>query len=336
MTASNFDLDVRVGGKRGERSLRRSAYFPRRYLTDFFAFLKHNKDAFEVLTYADLPWDGDCDYGRNYPTEWKNWKRQLASGERDPNKIYLVFQYDVDSRPDRTMALLREPSHQLAPANIMIFNRRVDRKRLKNSGELALTDYDLDIDLLQRLEAQSFVVGYHCNAYELSGFDETRALDIFNEDVRALSQHFKIRFFSAHGGVPDSRGRNNRHLPFHREWVDRLKWVHNGHKVRFDGHFSDGGHNSPRTSPLHRDLRSFVSRMRPGGRYGVLLHPQYYGEDPRISPRFGGTPWYDDLIRASRGSDGDSLWEDVELGQGKSTIGSTFADRFMARLRRSR
>lgn len=335
MTAGSLNFDVENDRELDERRLRRSAYFPRRYLTEFFDFLKHHETIFEVLTYADFPWGDDCDYERNYPNEWKRWKRQLASGERDPNKIYVVLQYDVDSRPDRTMALLREPSHRCAPANIMIFNRRVDRKRLKTSGELALTDYDLDADLLQRLEAEGFVVGYHCNAYERADFDEAHALDIFDEDVRALSQQYKIRFFSAHGGVPDSEGRNNRHLPFPAAWVDKLKWVHNGHAVQFNGHYSDGGHNSARIDPSHRDLRSFVSRMRPGGRYGVLLHPQYYGEDPRVSPRYGGTPWYDNLIRASRGSDSGSLWEDVEPGQGKKSGVGLFVSRLMTRFRRS-
>ena len=60
--------------------------------------------------------------------------------------------------------------HELGiPSNVMIFRHRVDRAILKTTGQLALTDYPLDIARLQQLESEGFVIGYHTNAYE-SGY----------------------------------------------------------------------------------------------------------------------------------------------------------------------
>jgi hypothetical protein len=316
----------------------RGAYFPRRFLIDLFHFLKQHEADIEVLTYSDLPWGEDCDYQHDYPTEHRNWRGQLASGERDPNKAFIVLQYDVDSRPERTSALLREPAHAQVAANVMIFNRRIDRRRLKHTGELSFTDYDLDRRFLYALAQQGFVIGYHTNAYEQALFDTERALEIFDRDVRELSGTFNIRFFSAHGGVPGPAGKNNRDLAFHPDWQNKLKWVHNGHSLRFDAQFSDGGHNSPR-DPSFRDLRDFVARLRPGRRYRILLHPQYYGPEPRQSPRFSGTPWYDELMEASRVPNSGSLWQGVKLGYvgsigGRDRFSTAIADSITGKLRR--
>ncbi len=292
----------------------RGAYFPRRYLTDFFQFISDHPADLEVLTYADFPWGDDDNYEANYPGEYKRWKDELSSGKRDPNKAYLVIQYDVDSRPERTFGLLREPEHMAVPANIMIFNKRVDRRRLKNFGEVGLTDYDLDEDCLRDFEKRGFVVGYHTNAHERAKFDLEKALDIFDADARELSGRFNLQFFSAHGGVPGPDGRNNRDLPFHPDWVDKLKWVHNGHSPHFDRQFSDGGHNSLKRDPEKRDIRDFIRTVRPGERCRILLHPQYYDVLPRLSPRFKETDWYRELLdRAARDAQ-TSLWADVKLG----------------------
>jgi hypothetical protein len=292
---------------------RAGAYFPRRYVTDFFRFIKEHEADIGVVTYDDLPWNDDWDFAGRYPEERKAWDTQLASGERDPNKAYVLLQYDVDSYPSRSMNLLREPTHEICPANVMIFNERINRQQLKSMGKLVYTDYELDDELLRSLSDKGFVVAYHMNAYERGLFDTDRALEIFDRDVRQLSERFPIRFFSAHGGVPGPDGRNNRDMPFHRDWQRKLRWVHNGHTLRIDGQFSDGGHNSPRLNPASRDLRDFVRKFKPGKRYRILLHPQYYSNNPLPSERYGGTPWYDELIQ--QGHDpSDSLWGDVKLG----------------------
>ena len=288
------------------------AYFPRRYLIEFFEFLKTHEADIEVLTYADFPWGDDWDFAGSYPAERKSWLAQLASGERDPRKVYVLLQYDVDSWPERTMALLRDQSHRALPANVMVFNKRVERKRLLEKGEVHITDYDLDDEFLQSLNSEGFVVGYHTNAFEQALFDTRRALDIFDQDVRALSQRFPIAFFSAHGGAPSPDGRNNRDLPFHENWRAKLRWVHNGCSPIFDGQFSDGGHLSLNRNPQQRDLRDFVRRLKRGKRYRILLHPQYYSERPAVSARYRDTNWYDGVTDASPDM---PLWKDVRLSR---------------------
>ncbi len=129
----------------------------------------------------------------------------------------------------------------ICPANVMIFNKRIDRRRLKTTGELAFTDYDLDDDLLRTLSDQGFVVGYHMNAHEQALFDIDRALDLFDRDVRELSERFPINFFSAHGGVPGPDGRNNNGMPFHPDWQTKLRWVHNGHSPKFSSSLAMAG-----------------------------------------------------------------------------------------------
>jgi hypothetical protein len=297
-----------------ELSPRAGAYFPRRYLTDFFRFVEEHADHLGVITYGDLPWGDDWDFAGGYPAERKAWAAELASGKRDPKKAYILLQYDVDSWPERTMDLLREPTQMIVPANVMIFNKRIDRRQLKTTGQLEFTDYDLDETLLRDLADRGFVVGYHTNANEQGLFDTTRALEVFDRDVRELSKRFDLKFFSAHGGIPGPDGKNNCHMPFHPDWQTKLRWVHNGCSPRFNGQFSDGGHNSPVRDPAKRDIRDFVRTFKPGNRYRILLHPQYYSDVPLPSPRYGGTPWYDDLLTASDTAPGESLWRDVRLG----------------------
>ena len=143
--------------------------------------------------------------------------------------------------------------------------------------------------------------------------DKANALKVFDQDVRQLSERFPIKFFSAHGGVPDPNGLNNRDMPFHESWQRKLRWVHNGHSPHFALQFSDGGHHSPDRDPAKRDLRDFVRSFKPGKRYRVLLHPQYYSNNPVPSPRYTGTAWYDELMQ--QGSDAaEPHWKDVTLG----------------------
>ena len=293
---TDSDLDSRSG-----------AYFPRRLLTEFFDFIADPASGIQAITYADFAWRETDDFNAGYPAEWRAWQGELKDGTRDPDKAYLVLQYDVDSRPERTLGLLREPSHQRVPANIMIFNKRVDRRHLKNTGELRFTEYDLDDRLFHDLEKRGFVIGYHTNAYEQSVFAVDEALKVFDRDVRELQKRFNIEFFSAHGGVAGPDGKNNNGIPFHPDWTTRLKWVHNGCSPKFDGQFSDGGHNSPKRDPQGRDLREFVKGFRPGKRYRLLVHPQYYDTEYRRSPRFAGTPWYDEMLERSEA--GKSLWD---------------------------
>lgn len=292
-----------------ELSPHRGAYFPRRLVTELYELMKSRSDLFEVITYGDLDWVEGDDAEAFYPGEMKAWTASLAKGRRDRDKIHVLIQYDVDSQPQRTMGLLADPAHRGVPANVMLFNRRIDRRLLSRTGELSFTDYGIDDALLRQLEGEGFVVGYHVNAHEQALFDLPRAHDIFLADLAALRTRFGIRFVSAHGGVAGPDGRNNRDLPYPPDLRRDAIWVHNGRTPRFAANFSDGGHNkSP--DPSTRDLRNFVRAMQPGKRYRILLHPQYYDVMASASRRFTGTPWYDGVIAASQ-SPAPAYWAAV-------------------------
>ena len=289
------------------------AYFPLTYLTDMFKFIGAHSDQLSVFTYDDMDLPDGRDHASGYQTEYQAWHKRIAADPSARKKAHLLFQYDIDARTERMHSLIDAPEHDSVPVNIMLFNERVDRYRLRTSGELGTTEYPLDEELLRRRQGEGFVIGYHTNAYELGGHNTERALEVFDRDMTAMSRAYGTRFFSAHGGVPDAQGKNNNTLPYHPDWIDRSVWVHNGINLRFDGVFSDGGHNSPKRDPQNRDLRQFFETLQPDKRYRILLHPQYYGTDYGVSKRFIGTPWYDDMIRAARQKPERSLWENVKL-----------------------
>jgi hypothetical protein len=297
-----------------EEAARSAGYFPRRFLTDFLKFIRDHSADINLLTYDSLPWGDDSDYEGGYPEELARWKQGLRSGQFDRRKAHVLIQYDVDSRAERTMALLATPEHNAIPANTMIFNRCIDRVALKNHDILRPKDYKVDYALLGHLENHGFVIGYHSNAVERAHFDLERALVIFFEDMDELSARFKIRFFSAHGGVVGPNGEKNRSLQIPRDRRSGLWWVHNGISPRFRASFSDGGHNRTTVAPKERDLRDFVRRFQPAERYRILIHPQYYDLRPHASKSFSGTLWYDELlVRAA--TDTSSLWSDVRLAE---------------------
>lgn len=302
----------------------RAAYIPLGFYVDFLRFLADNRQSIEILTYNDLPWGDDFAFAANYPEEWKNWNRLMAAGEIDPSKIYVLIQHDVDSRPERTMEHVRHEIELGIPTNVMIFNKRVDRRHLRDTGELRLTEYELDDQLLRRAADNGFVIGYHCNAHERALFDLGEAERIFVEDVEQLRQRFDITFCSAHGGTPSPEGLNNRDVPFPQLLQNQLRWVHNGHTPWFERNYSDGGLNSPRRDPAKRDLRDFVRTWVPGRRYRVLTHPQYYFDPCSISPRLAGTAWYEEVRATYDCVSPVSAWRDVTVG-GNGPARFTFA-----------
>jgi hypothetical protein len=301
--ARSIDADPTQGGQ--------AAYIPLRFFTDFLDFLVAHPDKFEIITYDDMPWGDDHDAAGAYPSERSRWEAQLRAADRDAAKIYVLLQHDVDTRPDRSMAVLRHELARGARSNLMIFVRRVDRRHLRDTSELRFTPYELDHALLERATRAGFVIAYHQNAFEQSHFDEGRAERIFTDDVRILSRRFPIRFTSAHGGTPAPDGRNNRDVSMPVDLVGRVRWVHNGFSPWFAGTYSDGGINSPKRDPEKRDLRDFVRTWRPGTRYRVLTHPQYYAPDPGISPRLAGVQWYEEIHRHYQSPDAPSVWNDV-------------------------
>jgi len=289
-----------------------TAPFPFRFYVEFLEFLAAHPDI-QIITYADLPWGGDFDAARGYPREKARWQRKLRLKLLSPKKIYVLVQNDVDTHPQRTEAVLRHHERTGIPANVMIFNRRVDRRHLVRTGELSLTPYELDDDYLRSLERKGFVFGYHMNAHERALFDMEKAQEIFSEDIVALRERFNIRFVTAHGGAPSPSGKNNRDVPMPAQYRNDMRWVHNGFSPFFKSTYSDGGLNSPLRDPTKRDLRDFVKSWKRGHRYRVLLHPQYYAEDINPSARLLLAQWYKDLLAHYSAPGAASVWKAIKV-----------------------
>ncbi|MDQ3818366.1 MAG: hypothetical protein M3362_11925 [Acidobacteriota bacterium] len=291
----------------------RQGYFPSKYFVDFLKFVRRNSSLIQIITYNDLPWDGDNNYKENYPDEFQNWQRMLRERELDPDKIYLLLQHDVDSYPELTLAILREEELLGIPSNVMIFNRAIDRNALQKKGEIKLLDYHLDYPYLKSLQDQArFVFGYHCNAYGQARFDMVEATRIFEEDIAELRRHLDIHFFSPHGGVKDQKGLSNYAMSVPESLESSLKWVHNRYTVRFNGYYSDGALNSDR-NPSDLDLRKFVGTWRRGNRYRVLTHPQYYHTEWIHAPRLQGADWYEEVLNHYANQQHESIWETISL-----------------------
>ncbi len=306
---------ARRGGDRPE------GYFPLAYYRDFLRLLKAHKHLIRVITYRDLCWNNDWDHAEHYPEEGAEWKRRLRHGTLDPKVIYVLLQHDVDSCPERAMQLLREEERLGLRSNVMIFNRRVNRAHLKATGEVVYTDYPLDRAYLRFLQDRhGFVIGYHCNALEQARFDLAESERVFEADVRALREDFDIEFFSPHGGAAGPGGANNHDLPIPDSLRQSLRWVANRYGPRFTGSYSDGGINSAQRNPARRDLRDFVRSWRPGGRYWVLTHPQYFAETCDRSPRLSGTPWYEEVLRSYAEGGGGGAWRDADQALARTGI----------------
>lgn len=267
--------------------------FPPAYYAGFLDFLAARRERIEVITYADLPWAGRDDYRRDYPREWERWQ-----AERDPTRIYVLLQHDVDARPDRALGMAQLEAERGLRSTLMVHRRVHDRRALRERREVHYLDYDLDIPELQRLERDhGFVIGYHHNALEQELWNEGRARRRMREDIEALREHFDIRFMSAHGGVKSPDGRNNSSVKLSR-WLRReVRWVCTGHGVRVEAHYEDGGYAAKRRPFESTDLRDFVRTWQPGKRYRVNVHPQYYGEPAELDARYADAAWYRGLFQ---------------------------------------
>lgn len=273
------------------------AILPLRFLSDLMALIGANSDKINVLTYNDLEWGGDWDYKNHYPNELKAWKKSLKNRIQDPKKIHLIFQHDVDNCPDRTMDLLKVQEECAVQSNVMIFNNKIDRKHLKKTGEAIPSDYPIDHPRLVELETKGFVIGYHSNAYEQAEFDRNSAEKLFIQDVEELQSKHSIQFFCPHGGNRDINGESNASLDFPESLRQSLRWVLNKHTIRLDGRYSDGGIRGARRNPEERDLRQHVLSWKPGKRYRILIHPQYYGTTYKKSPKLTQrASWYSELL----------------------------------------
>lgn len=277
----------------------RPAIFPLAYYEGFLDLLASD-DRIRTITFADLPWVRLDRHTAGYPREWARWQRRVA----DPSRIHVLLQHDVDATPERTMKLVELEAERGLRSSVMIHNRLHDRKRLARDGVVEFAPYDLDVPRLQELERDGFVIGYHSCAVEQSLWDLGRARRLFVEDVRELRKSFDIRFFNPHGGIPGPDDVNNRSISPPFTLRRRVRWVSNRFGCRWDGGYSDGGIYG---RPLDgRDLRAFVRTWRPGKRYRVLTHPQYYGATEPFD-QFADVAWYADLF----GRSPEEIWAGV-------------------------
>lgn len=290
----------------------RGAHFPFGFVVGFLDFLAARRDRLETITYADLDWGDDHDGEGRYPQERARWlessKELKAAG-----RAQVLIQHDVDTWPHRTHAVVRAERERGIRSSLMVFHRRVDRPRLKMRGELGFTEYPLHRELLREVAEEGFVLGYHFKAMEQALWAQDRAREIFVGDLDALREQYTIEFVSAHGGVVGPDGSRNRTLvpPDLRRLG--VRWVHNGQTPRFTGNYSDGGLNGAKLDPAGRDLRDFVRTFEPGGRYRILLHPQYYSSPWEAAPGLTGAGWYDDLLAAHAADAATDSWAGVEL-----------------------
>lgn len=291
-------------------------YFPISYYEGFLDFLYKNRSIIEIITYDDLDWGEDFDYRNNYPLEWKRWKDNLKNGVLDKNKIYVLLQHDVDANPERTDKILSlEDSFNCKSCN-MLFNKRVKRRTLQSTGKLEFDEegYQINYPKWKEFENKGFIFCYHANSFEQSNFDYEKSLITFSNDVFHLRKMFSINYYSPHGGARSPSGESNNSLSIPVDLEKSIRWVANGHTVRFDGVYSDGGPNSKNRDPSKRDLKDFVATWELGRRYRVLTHPQYYFEPCGISERLNEAGWYREMQHCYNVLRGD-YWADAKFAE---------------------
>tara|TARA_B100000405_G_scaffold289378_1_gene238723 strand:+ start:1152 stop:2030 length:879 start_codon:yes stop_codon:yes gene_type:complete len=283
------------------------AGFPANYLDSFMRMLVEPERNIEVITYSDLDFRDDFDYENSYRSEWGNWLESMKNGDRDPEKIYVILQHDVDDSPERTHRLLGVQEDLGVRSNVMIFNRPVNRGLLAKTGIVEYNDYPVDMDLFLRLQEKGWLFGYHSNSFEQAAFDFEKSGQFFIEDVEELrSKGLKIEFFCPHGGARDSEGRSNVHFGMPEEMRESVRWVLNRHSIKLNGVRSDGGfRNKERWDNL--DLRDFVRSWKPGKRYRLNLHPQHYHDDFLPHEPFMESTWYRELVESAE-SDFANWW----------------------------
>ena len=103
------------------------AGFPANYLDSFMRMLVEPERNIEVITYSDLDFRDDFDYENSYRSEWGNWLESMKNGDRDPEKIYVILQHDVDDSPERTHRLLGVQEDLGVRSNVLFFTRPVNR-----------------------------------------------------------------------------------------------------------------------------------------------------------------------------------------------------------------
>lgn len=270
-----------------------TANFPLGFYEDFLREI--NRLGIVVLTYDDFFHESDdCDYESNYAREYKSWLKNA----RDPKKIYLVIQHDVDNHPHFTQRMIAMEFIYNVRSNIFIFHQRYSQTQVN-------PQYDVDHDFFRAAERRGFVIGYHQNALQLAGFDLDEAARRYRDDVAALRRIYNIRYVVPHGGigaVVHGRMHHNVDVPMPLELRANLRWVFNGHGAKFSSRWSDGGLRRMRDRRRVRDydiISRFLHQLKPGTRNFCLVHPQRWGFhiDINANPLLAEHEWYQRMCR---------------------------------------
>ncbi|MCP3868557.1 MAG: sulfotransferase [Gammaproteobacteria bacterium] len=228
---------------------------------------------YTVTSYSDLA--KSVKYGEENQ-EFQRWIRKAQSR----NEKAILLQYDVDARADVTTALMKTHIKYGVPGNAMIFRKKIFDWKLKREGIIEYdSDYFLDFNTFNEFQKAGGVIGYHCNAFDRSGGNMDRAIEIFHEDVAELRKHLDINYFSMHGGNVTPDGGCNARIDIS-PYLDQLgmTWVHNGHSLFFHSNWADGSASNPRYRNESSDPLDFILSTNPGQRSRLLFHPQYYND----------------------------------------------------------
>ncbi len=249
----------------------------------------------QVITYKDLFADSDdWDYRSNYKREFAAWRKTVS----DPNKRYLLIQHDVDNHPLFTKRMVAMEAVHGIRSNIFIFRQRYS----KTTSD---PPYEVDHEFFEEAQRRGFVIAYHQNALPLAGFDPQRAVEQYRSDVEHLRQLYDISFVVPHGGVGvelDGRMIYNLDVSMPPEFEENLRWVYNGHSVRFTDRFSDGGLRKTRDMKRIKNfdlVGKFLDHLKPGTRNFCLIHPQRWGYnvDPQQNPLLAEESWYQEVLK---------------------------------------
>lgn len=195
--------------------------------------------------------------------DWANPKPKRINSKRPP---VVILSHDADHQPYKTLDMM-EFERRLGVVSSAFF---FYEQNLKGNE---YDPYTLDLDKLKSLERSGFEIGYHLNAYELADYNLDKAFEIINRDIAWFEQHFKLRSFVPHGGVPGDNNLNNDHIPY-QGILRNYTWCYNGLGQGRDLMWTDG---YCRYQQL-RDPREVAKAIEPGDRAVFLMHPQYYGD----------------------------------------------------------
>jgi hypothetical protein len=228
---------------------------------------------YRVISYNDLAFIPD------YGHEQKEFQHWIVDATERGEKAILL-QYDVDARADVTIELMKKHIDLGVPANAMIFREKIFDWKLKREGIVEVDpDYHVDFEVFEQFQKAGGVVGYHCNAFDRSGGDMDRAIEIFHQDVAELRKYVDLKFFSMHGGHMTADGKCNARIEIYPYLKDLgMTWVHNGHSVYFHSNWADGSASNPGYRSECNNPLDFILSTGNGQRTRLLFHPQYYND----------------------------------------------------------